>query len=104
MAWLSFDSPMLGGAAGMLNKLIKLRAGLWVAKILSTLGLGFAAQEFIYEPIIQQAITAWNSVPGYIANWVHALGIDVFVSLCLSAYGIQGASRIFLSRKYESPT
>lgn len=103
MSFLSFDSPLLGALAGMLNKLLKLRLALWVAKCLSALGLGFAAKSFVYDPLIDQAVNAWNAVPAVIANWVHALGFDVGISILLSAYGIQGVQRVFLSRKYEPP-
>ncbi len=103
MSWFSIDSPLLGGLAGVLNQLFKLKLALWVGKALSALGLGFAAQAFIYEPLIDQAVNAWQAVPAVAANWVHALGFDTGVSLLLSAYGIKGVSRVFLSRKYEPP-
>lgn len=98
MLGLNVQSEFLGGLATMLSKLMQARAALWVGKVLSAIGLGFLAQDLIYEPLIQQAITAWTAVPADIAKWVHVLGIDQGVSLLLSAYGIQGASRIFMYR------
>lgn len=98
MFGLDVHSSALGALGTMLSKLVKLRSALWVGKVLSALGLGFMAQDLIYEPLIQQAITAWSMVPADIARWVHALGIDQGVSYLLSAYGIQGASRIFMYR------
>lgn len=103
MSWFSIDSPWLGALAGVLNKLLKLKLALWLGKAMSALGLGFAAQHFVYEPLIDQAVTAWNAIPAVAANWVHALGIDTAVSILLSAYGIKGVERVFLSRKYEPP-
>jgi hypothetical protein len=103
MSWFSIDSPWLGALAGVLNKLLKLKLALWVGKALSALGLGFAVQEFIYGPLIDQAVNAWNAVPALWANWVHALGLDAGISILLSAYGIQGVQRVFMSRKYEPP-
>ncbi|MBD9368360.1 DUF2523 family protein [Xanthomonas sp. XNM01] len=99
----SFDSPLLGALAGMLNTVMKARLALWVGKCLSALGLGFAAKAFVYDPLIDQAVNAWNMVPAVAANWVHALGLDTAISIILSAYGIQGVQRVFLSRKYEPP-
>lgn len=103
MAWFSVDSPWLGALAGALNKLLKLKLALWVGKCLSALGLGFAAKSFVYDPLIDQAVNAWQAVPPQVANWVHALGLDVAISIVLSAYGIQGVQRVFLSRKVEPP-
>ncbi|AMJ56652.1 MULTISPECIES: DUF2523 family protein [Stenotrophomonas] len=103
MSWFSVDNPFLGALAGVLNKLLKLKLALWIGKALSALGLGFAAQHFVYEPLIDQAVNVWNAVPAIAANWVHALGLDTAISIMLSAYGIQGVQRVFLSRKYEPP-
>lgn len=98
MLGVDLQSEFLGGFATMLGKLMKARAAIWVGRVLSALGLGFLAQDLIYEPLIQQAITAWAAVPAEIAKWVHVLGFDTGISLLLSAYGIRGASRIFMYR------
>lgn len=82
-----------------LHKLVKLKAAIWLGRLLSAVGLGFAAQQFIYNPIIEQAQQAWAAVPAGIANWIHAFGIDTGVSIILSAYGIRGAERIFIQRR-----
>jgi uncharacterized protein DUF2523 len=93
-----FAGNFFGSAAEMLHKLIKLKAAIWLGRLLSAVGLGFAAQHFIYDPIIQYAQDAWNGVPVMVGNWVHALGIDTGISIILSAYGIKGAERIFIRR------
>ncbi len=85
-----------------IHKLVKLKAAIWLGRLLSAVGLGFAAQHFIYNPIIEYAQNAWSSVPAGIAGWVHALGIDAGVSIILSAYGIRGAERIFIQRRNQS--
>lgn len=103
MAWFSMDSPWLGGLAGMLNKLLKLKLAMWVAKGMSAIGLGFVADKFIWQPLIDQAVNAWQAVPAAFANWVHFLGLDTGISIILSAYGIAHVQRVFLSRKYEPP-
>ncbi|MBN5028337.1 DUF2523 domain-containing protein [Stenotrophomonas maltophilia] len=98
----SFADSFFENAADAVHKLVKLKAAIWLGRLLSALGLGFAAQHFIYNPIIEYAQTAWSSVPAGIANWVHALGIDAGVSIILSAYGIRGAERIFIQRRNQS--
>lgn len=100
---MSWNSPLIGALEKMAHGLISAKAGLWAGKVLSALGLGFVAQRFIYEPLIDQAVEQWNMVPAQLAMWVHAFGIDVGVSFLLSAYGIRGASRIFMRRMENSP-
>lgn len=93
-----FNSELLQGLGGLTEKLMNAKAALWVGKILSAIGLGFAAEHFIYEPLILQAQQAWGAIPAQLAAWLHALGVDVGLSMVLSAYGIRGASRIFMRR------
>ena len=47
------------------------------------------------------AITKWQSMPGDFASWLHALGIDVAISIILSAYGLKNTAGLIL-RKRES--
>jgi hypothetical protein len=94
----NFLSDPVQAFANAADSLVRIKGALWVGKILSALGLGFAAQHFIYDPLIDQAAQAWATIPAGVAAWVHALGIDTCVSLLLSAYGIRGASRIFVQR------
>lgn len=93
-----FASELLQGLGGFADWLVRAKTALWVGKVMSALGLGFAAQQFIYDPLIQQAQQYWSAIPASAAAWVHALGIDQGVSLVLSAYGIRGASRIFMRK------
>jgi hypothetical protein len=93
-----FDSPMLAGLGGFMDWLVRAKTALWVGKVMSALGLGFVAQKFLYDPLIAQAATYWTAIPAAAAAWVHAFGIDQGVSLVLSAYGIRGASKIFMRR------
>ncbi|ATS28050.1 hypothetical protein PK69_10375 [Xanthomonas phaseoli pv. phaseoli] len=97
-----FANNFFENAADAVHKLVKLKAAIWLGRLLSALGLGFAAQHFIYNPIIEYAQNAWSAVPAGIASWVHALGIDAGVSIILSAYGIRGAERIFIQRRNQA--
>lgn len=100
---IQFDSSLIGSIATLFDKLIQARAAIWVGKILSALGLGFVAQEFLYDPLIDQAAQYWHAVPSIVARWIHALGIDTGVSIVFSAYGIRGVERVFLSRRDSQP-
>jgi hypothetical protein len=81
------------------HKLVKAKAAIWLGRLLSAVGLGFVAQKFIYDPMIEYAQQAWSQLPAMIGTWVHALGLDTAVSIILSAYGIRGAERIFVRRE-----
>lgn len=96
-----FDSPLLQGLGGFMDWLVRAKTKLWVGKVMAALGLGFVAQELIYDPLIEQAQNYWSQIPAGAAAWVHALGIDQGVSLILSAYGIKGASKIFMRKMSE---
>ena len=96
---ITFDSPMLGGVATVIDKLVQAKAALWLGKILSALGLGFAAQTLLYDPLIDQAVQYWQALPASFAAWVHAIGLDTGVSIILSAYGVRGMERVFLARR-----
>lgn len=98
----SFADNFFANTADVLHKLVKLKAAIWLGRLLSAVGLGFAAQHFIYNPIIEYAQSAWSQIPASVANWVHAIGIDTGVSIILSAYGIKGAERIFIQRRNQA--
>jgi len=98
----SFANDFFANFGDTIHKLMKLKSAIWLGRLLSAVGLGFVAQKFIYNPIIEYAQNAWSSVPAGIAAWVHALGIDTGVSIILSAYGIKGAERIFLQRRNQA--
>jgi hypothetical protein len=94
----TFLSDPVQAFANAADSLVRIKGALWCGKILSALGLTFMAQHFVYDPLIDQAQAAWSTIPAGLAAWVHALGIDTCISLLLSAYGIRGASRIFVQR------
>ncbi|MBZ3170117.1 hypothetical protein IPR41_20975, partial [Xanthomonas perforans] len=47
-----FANNFFENAADAVHKLVKLKAAIWLGRLLSALGLGFAAQHFIYNPSI----------------------------------------------------
>lgn len=100
---IRFESDLIGSIATLFDKLIQARAAIWIGKIMTAFGLGFVAQQFLYDPLIDQAVQYWQAVPSLVARWIHALGIDTGVSIVLSAYGIRGVERVFLSRRESQP-
>ena len=90
------------GLGVWVSKLIITKAARWVTKTFMGLGIGFGTYALILQPILDWAITKWQSMPGNIAAWLHALGVDVACSIILSAYGFRGTERLFL-RKRDTP-
>lgn len=82
-----------------LSKLFITKAYRWVTKTFFGLGIGLGSYVLILQPILDWAITKWQAMPGSIAAWLHALGVDVAVSIILSAYGFKGTERLFLRRR-----
>ena len=95
---MTWALPGIGALEKMAHGLISAKIGIWVGKALSAIGLGFVAQKLVWDPLIAQAQDAWNAIPADIAAWIHAFGFDTGISILLSAYGIRGASRIFVRR------
>ena len=89
------------GLGVWLSKLIITKVGSWVTKAFVALGIGFGSYALILQPILDWAISKWQSMPGDIASWLQALGIDVAISIILSAYGFKNTTALIL-RKRES--
>lgn len=69
-----------------------------VVRMFATLGIAFATNEWLIEPLVDHVTNAWGAIPPELALWLSALGINEVVSIMLSAYGILGVKQIFLSR------
>ena len=89
------------GLGVWLSKLIISKVGSWFTKAFSALGIGFGSYYLVLQPLLDWAITKWQSMPGDLASWLHALGIDVAISIILSAYGFKNTAGLIL-RKRES--
>lgn len=81
------------------SKLIISKAARWVTKSFMGLGVGLGSYLLILQPMLDWALVKWQAMPGNIAAWLHALGIDVAVSIILSAYGFKGTERLFLGKR-----
>lgn len=89
------------GLGVWLSKLVISKVGSWVTKAFSALGIGFGSYYLVLQPLLDWAIAKWQSMPGDLASWLHALGIDVAISIILSAYGFKNTAGLIL-RKRES--
>ncbi len=87
------------GLGVWMSKVIISKAARWVTKTFFGLGIGLGSYVMILQPLLDWAIAKWQAMPGNIAMWLHALGVDVAVSIILSAYGFKGTERLFLRRR-----
>jgi hypothetical protein len=69
-----------------------------VIRIFSVLGIAWATNEFLMEPLLDQAQAAWTGMPAGIAQWLGAFGIDKVVSIMISAYTILGIKNLVLRK------
>lgn len=92
-------SLFLDGLNVSLSKLFINKASQWVTKTFTGLGIGLGSYLMILQPLLDWALVKWQAMPGNIAMWLHALGIDVAISIILSAYGFKGTERLFLRRR-----
>lgn len=81
------------------SKLVLEKGARWVIKIMGGLGVGLGSYALILQPILDWAVTKWQAMPASIAGWLSVLGVDVAVSIILSAYGFKGMERLVLSRR-----
>lgn len=87
------------GLGVWLSKLIITRVGAWVTKAFVALGIGFGSYALLLQPLLDWAIAKWQSMPGDVASWLHALGIDVAISIILSAYGFRNTTGLILRKR-----
>ena len=87
------------GLGVWLSKLIITKVGSWVTKAFVTLGIGFGSYSLLLQPLLDWAITKWQSMPGDVASWLHALGVDVAISIILSAYGFRNTTGLILRKR-----
>ena len=81
------------------SKLVITKVGSWVTKAFVALGIGFGSYALLLQPLLDWAITKWQSMPGDIASWLHALGIDVAISIILSADGFRNTTGLILRKR-----
>lgn len=89
-------APLVAFLVRALSWMFATQAILWVVKVLGLLGLAFATNEYVVEPVITHVTTAWANLPPEFALWGKALGLYEVVSLLLSAYTIMAAKKVFL--------
>lgn len=78
--------PIVGALAAAFARLIATRVGQWVVAALVFLGLQFAANEFVTDPLLDYIKGLINGAPADLIDWLGFLNIDRYITMVLSAY------------------
>lgn len=71
---------------------------LMVAGFLGRLGLVLATNEFAVQPLIEHAISAWNSIPPQFQCWLALFGVTKAASIMVSGLTLIAAKRVFFAK------
>lgn len=89
-------APMVALLVRMLAVMVATKAVFWVIKVMGLLGIAFATNEYVLDPLLTQIETQWAALPPEITQWLRAFGITECASMIVAAYTIVAAQRVFL--------
>jgi disulfide bond formation protein DsbB len=81
-----------------LSRLIFSKGGAWVAAIMTWLGVGIAAHELVFDPMLAYMASAFSGLPSAAGEWLGFLNVDKYCSLVISGY-VGGAVKSVVLRK-----
>src|SRR5690606_19269270 len=90
-------APLIAALIRGLMVMISMKAVLWVVKVMGLLGIAFATNEYVVEPLLDLVVAQWNALPPEITQWLRAFGVTEVASMMVSAYTIVAAQRVFLT-------
>lgn len=92
--------PVFWGAlTAAFSRLFASRIGMWVVGALTFLGLNFATNEFLMDPVLDHIRSAQGGLPAAVTAWAGAFGVDQVITIVMSAYVVGLSKRVFLARK-----
>lgn len=81
-----------------IGRFLMVKGVLLVAGFLGRLGLVLATNEFVMEPLIDYAISAWNAIPADFQCWFALLGITKLAGIIVSGLTLIAAKRVFFAK------
>ena len=96
--------PLVAGALSpilmqVLRWLFLAKLASFIGRLFVGLGIGLATHEFVIEPFLTGAEGAWLSLPPEVGQWISAFGVDVAVSILLSAEAIAATKDLVLQKR-----
>lgn len=89
--------PLIAALIRALLVMFSVKAVLWVVKVMGLLGIAFATNEYVLEPLLDMITTQWNALPPDLTAWLRAFGVTEVASMYVSAFTIVSGQRVFLA-------
>lgn len=96
--------PLLaaGGAAALVGTIFRYlflaHLGAFILRAMAVIGLTFVTNEVIVEPLLLMVQSNAAGMPGQLAGWLDAFGIDNVISIVCSAYTLLATKKLFLGK------
>lgn len=90
-------APLIAALIRGFMIMMSVKAVLWVVKVMGLLGIAFATNEYVVEPLLDLIVLQWNALPPEITQWLRAFGVTEVASMMVSAFTIVAAQRVFLT-------
>lgn len=74
------------------------KAVIMVGGFLARAGIVLATNEFLIQPLIDNAITQWNGIPAQFQCWFAVLGITKMAGIYVSGLTLITAKQIFFQK------
>lgn len=92
---------LIDGIASAIKNVLLNHAGKAVVRVMAWLGIGLASHQLLIQPLVDQAVGAWNAIPPDLAAWLHLLRVDRAVSIIFSAIVIATGLKVSVMRKSQ---
>lgn len=90
--------PIAAWISALLIRLAAAKAGLFVASVLAFIGIEFATQNYVVEPILQTVRNLTGQLPSGAAEWVGFFQFDKYLSIIFSAHTVRSGRDFFLKK------
>lgn len=99
---IAVGAGAMAGVTGLIVRALTIffvaKGAMSVIRIFAMLGIAWGTYQWVIEPLIAEATSRWNGLPADLKTWIGAFGIDVVVSIMLSAYALWGVKKLFLQK------
>ena len=95
---IPFVSAILAAAMPWITRYFLAKGALLFAGFMGRVGLVFATNEMIFEPLLAHIMSAWGALPAEFTCWMGFFGITTVASILVSALTLVSLKQIFLAR------
>lgn len=91
-------AAVLSAAAPWISRYLMAKGAILFAGFMGRVGLVFATNEVIMQPLISHIMSAWGALPAQFTCWMGVFGIAKVASILVSALTLLSVKQIFLAR------